>query len=128
MYDTFDSTVTIFNKRYDRESGADVWTRTVIHGVSWYGKQAAGVGDKGLNAASLYTVRIPVEAMPEGYLTPDEFNASTGRANAWTAQSEDIVVRGEVAEKQNHTECFTVLAVRDNRRGPYGQHLRIEGA
>lgn len=136
MYDTFDSTITIFNKRYDREAGRDVWKRTVIHGASWYGKQAASVGDNGLNSASLYTVRIPIESMPEGYMTPDEFNATEGPASGWTAQTEDIVVKGEVltdiaAPKdvtQKHAECFTVLAVRDNRRGPFGQHLRIEGA
>lgn len=136
MYDTFDTTITIFCKKYSQAAKRDLWKRIVVHGASWYGKQAANVSDKGLNAASLYTVRIPAEAMPAGYLTPDEFNGAEGLASGWTVQSEDLVVKGEVPQNisaakdvtQKYAECFTVLAVRDNRRGPFGQHLKIEGA
>lgn len=136
MYDTFDATVTIFNKRWDKELDRDVWTRTVVRGASWHGKRAASVSDNGLQAASLYTVRIPARAMPKGYLHPDVFNAAQEAPDGWTVQSGDIVVKGEVTQDiqaakdiTKKIECFTVLAIRDNRRGPSAlRHLRIEGA
>ncbi len=136
MFDTFDSIITIFCRKYCPAAGRDAWKRTVVHGASWHGAGKASTGDKGLNSASLFTVRIPTKAMPPGYLTPDEFNGSDALANGWTVQTEDIVVKGEVPDDimqakdvtQKYAECFTVLAVRDNRRGPFGQHLKVEGA
>lgn len=108
-------TVTVYHKTYDPETRLDRWTASSYGNASWYGKQAASVGDNGLNTADEYTVRI---------LTPEEITADVG----------DIVVRGAIGREitgpsqLTNWEHFTVTAVRDNRRGrPTLRHWRIEG-
>ncbi len=110
-----DETVTVYHKTYNRETRLDQWTPTAYQGASWYGKQAASVGDSGLNTADEYTVRI---------FTGDEISASVG----------DVLVRGEVVREitgpaqLEGTERFVITAVRDNRRGlPSLYHWRVEG-
>lgn len=109
--------ITIYHKSYDPTTRLDKWEPTQYQGVNWYGEQAATVGSNGLNAADTYVVRIPTDNMVE-------------------ATKGDIVVKGLVsnaitgpAQLVKKYECFTVLAVRDNRRGsPNMHHWKIEGA
>lgn len=108
-------TVTFYHKNYDPETRMDKWKVHHYEKASWYGKQAASVGDSGLNTADEYTVRI---------FTPGEITTDVG----------DIVVRGAIDQEitgpsqLKDLEHFTVTAVRDNRRGlPTLFHWRIEG-
>ena len=50
--------ITLYHKEYDPTKRIDVWTHAQYEGVSWHGRQAATVGDNGLNTADAYTVRI----------------------------------------------------------------------
>ena len=107
--------ITLYHKEYDPATRLDVWKRTQYKAVSWYGRQAATVGDSGLNTADAYTVRIYTGAVA-------------------TVSIGDIVVRGlfdiadpKKAQKQAQA-AFVVTSVSDNRRGsPRMQHWRIEG-
>ena len=76
---------------------------------------AVNVDSNGLNAANVYTIRIP---------TLDSIAAANG----------DIVVKGLVQDDiTSPTQLkkyitFVITVVRDNRRGsPIMQHWRIEG-
>lgn len=60
-------TVTVYNKKWDAEKGADVYQGTVIKGVSFFGKTATAVSTDGLTAACEAKMRIPKEAIPEGF-------------------------------------------------------------
>jgi len=111
-----DRTVTLYHRQYDPASREDVWQRTVYTGASWYGAQAAGSGNGGLQSDDAYTVRIATDA---------EIEAAPG----------DLVVLGEVTDtggadlaRKYHGRCFAVALVRDNRRGNRRLwHWRLEG-
>lgn len=108
---------TIYHKTYDPITRLDRWERTQYRGVNWYAKQAATVGENGLMAADMLTVRIPVT-------TSSSAPAAVG----------DIIVHGLLdtditqPKELNANEHYTITAVRDNRRGSlFSQHWRIEG-
>lgn len=130
---TFDASITVYYRLYDKTTRSDVWHRKTIHGVSWYGGQTVTVGDRGLNAVDTYTVRIPRSALPAGYATPSEYARAENAKDLWTVQTGDIVAfgdRDDDIQKAGDVNgpAFTVTGVFDNRRGVTKlQHIRIEG-
>ncbi|WP_099205877.1 DUF6751 family protein [Scatolibacter rhodanostii] len=128
--------ITIYNKYYDRTTRKDIWLKTHIHGVSWYGGQKVTVADKGLLSADSYTVRIPLESAPQGksFVLSDEFAKldETGLNSHWTLQNGDVICQGERTEDIPLTKealsCgrFVVTGWSDNRRGGL-QHWKVEG-
>ena len=114
--------ITVFNARVDPDAGGNVWTPTVITGVSWYMTDASTVDTSkgGLVAANKVIVRIPEEVAPAG------FGLKAG----------DIIVKGDASGtadptpanlKKAYSDCVTVLGVTDNRRAPKAPHWRITG-
>lgn len=128
MYDT---DVTIYNYRYDSVTKTESWKRTQIEGVSWYGGQKISVGDKGLNSADAYVIRIPLNKTG-GFLLPEKYDALD---NHWTLQAGDIIVKGlldqEITKKvelSSVSQKFVVTGFSDNRRGiPLLQHIKVDG-
>lgn len=133
----FDKTVTIYNKRYDNEAKITTWPKTIIHGASWAGCQRVTATADGLKSNDGYSVRIPVQAVPEGFLKRDVYAVLSDPTGHWTAQNGDVVVLGEGPDvvsgiteiTKRFTDCFTVTAVHtDNMsRALLLQHLRLEG-
>lgn len=108
-----DKTITVV--RYAEE----VYTCTVIQGVSWFEKLQTAIQDKGLVSANTFTVRIPAGQRLEGFLP----------------QTTDKVVLGEVTTPITKPgdlaayHYFTVEGVGDNRRGPgHRPHVVVTGA
>ena len=97
-------TITVFNARVDPEAGANVWTPTVITGVSWYMTDASTVdtGKGGLVAANKATIRIPLDAGTSGkaYADPVSYKASDPERR-WTLQNGDIIVKGDARRLAN---------------------------
>lgn len=129
-------TITVFNAKLDTALDRDVYTGTVIRGVSWFCEVATSV-DSGLKAANKITIRVPDDANFSGkrYVTPKEY-ATSDAADTFTIQAGDIIVRGEVAEenpkpselKKSYTDFTTVLGVTDNRRVARARHWKVVGA
>lgn len=129
--------ITVFNRWYNKETRLDEWHRTQIPGVSWYGGQAVTVGDKGLQSADLYKVRIPLSSAPEGktFLRPEEYAAKTKAdlSGFWTLQNGDCISHGlldsDITQPKELTgEHFLITGWGDNRRGtPAVQHWKAEG-
>lgn len=129
-------TVTIFNARLNSDIGYEEYYPTVLNGVSWYSTVAANVDSGGLNAASVYTIRIPadVDAGGKAYADPMEY-ADGDAAELWTINQGDVIVKGAVTETgltpvqlmQRFGDVVTVLAVTDNRRAPNAPHWRVTG-
>ena len=55
-------TITVFNRRLDPDTGYEIYTPTVIRGVSWYSHVDSAVTSDGLKAANKITIRIPIDA------------------------------------------------------------------
>lgn len=106
-----DKTVTVV--RY----AGEVYTCTVIRGVSWHEKLQVAVQDKGLAAANTFTVRIPADRLPRDYMP----------------RTEDKVVLGQVQDVARPSDLrayhyFTVKSVGDNRRKPSRRpHVVVSG-
>ncbi|MDL2318073.1 hypothetical protein LJC74_03130 [Eubacteriales bacterium OttesenSCG-928-A19] len=130
----FDKTITLYNKRYDPATKKTTWPKVIISGVSWSGHQRVSIGD-GLTAYDGYSVRVPLAAMPEGFLGRSEYVALPDATGHWTAQNGDVVVLGEGPDAaggiteitKQFTECFTVIAVHTANMHRLLPHLRLEG-
>lgn len=61
-----DKTVTVYQKTWDAEAGADTYKGTVIPNVSFFSRISTTVSTDGLVAASEGTLRIPVAVCPDG--------------------------------------------------------------
>lgn len=117
MYTTFDTDITIYTYRYNNDSKTDEWARHQYKNCSWYGGQKATVGDRGLNTADAYTVRIPAAEY-------DDAEINNG----------DIVIKGMHSEEtpdaidDKTVPRFVITSVNDNRRGIASvRHIRIDG-
>ena len=130
--------ITVFNARVDPDAGGNVWTPTVITGVSWYMTDASTVDASkgGLVAASKVIARIPAEAAPEGFGLKAGDIIVKGDASATGATSSGADAppspQGEgwtpaKLKKAWGADCMTVLAVTDNRRAPQAPHWRVTG-
>ena len=131
-----DDTITLFNVKYDSDSGLDGYNATVITGVSWFCETVSSV-DKGLNAANKFTIRIPETADFNGrdYVSPQDYAASEDVSGLFTISNGDIIVHGSVAVPNarpavlhKQYEAFTVLGVTDNRRARNAPHWKVVGA
>ncbi|MEG0305529.1 MAG: DUF6751 family protein [Oscillospiraceae bacterium] len=107
--------ITIYHKTYNHETRLDEWTRTPIFFANWHGKQAVNVSDKGLDTASIFSVRIP---------TTSAINIANGDIVARGILSEDISSPSQILSK--YPQSFVATAVSDARRGGL-PHFRIEG-
>lgn len=61
-----DKTITVYHKQWDPEQGVDVYKGVKIPNVSFFARISTNVTTDGLVAASEGTLRIPVEAYPDG--------------------------------------------------------------
>ena len=131
-----DDTITLFNVKYDSDSGLDGYNATVITGVSWFCETVSSV-DKGLNAANKFTIRIPETANFGGrtYAAPAEYASAEDASGLFTLHNGDIIVHGAVTETaprpaalHKKYEAFTVLGVTDNRRARNAPHWKVVGA
>ena len=130
-------TITVFNARVDQDVGGNVWTPTVIAGVSWFMTDASTVDASrgGLVAANKAVIRIPegADAGGKAYADPVSYRNAESVSRLWTLQQGDVIVKGSVSEgtwtpaalKKAYAECVTVLGVTDNRRAPKGAHWRV---
>ena len=132
-----DEIITVFNARYDEETGYDIYVPTVIIGASWYCEIESAVDSTGLKAANKFTIRIPADAYfsDKEYVTPAAY-AAADPDTAFTLRSGDIIIRGRETDdtmtpttlKAKYGEIVTVLGVTDNRRAPNAKHWKVVGA
>lgn len=110
-------TITVLSRSTDPDTGLDIWTPAVIHGVSWHGRNTAKATGKGLTPTDAYTVRIPLE-----------------NAGSTVPENGDIIVRAELTQSLTpaevqaaYTDVFTVTGVTDNTRRPRAPHYKVVG-
>ncbi len=130
--------ITVFNALFDSAADRDIYTATVISGVSWYDEIASTVESSGLKAADKYTIRIPTDANFHGktYVDPVTYATGGDPSLMFTLKSGDIIVRGDASSVTNpipavlqksYAEVATVLGVTDDRRAPNAPHWKVVG-
>ncbi|MFV0351426.1 MAG: DUF6751 family protein [Oscillospiraceae bacterium] len=130
----FDGVITVYNTKYNPETGFDDYHHTVVKKVSWHSQNKVITAGSGLVYAEIFKVRVPefaecgkVFVLPENYTDP---------ATQYTFAAGDVVIKGEFAAATNGTaiaaisrdnsQAFTVLAYHDNRRIGL-KHIYVEG-
>ena len=106
-----DKTLTLV--QHIKEKNGDTYVCTPIPGCSWYSKLKVELQGKGLEAARITRIRIPV--------LPPDITLHTG----------DFLVNGVVAEvsrpaELSDTEYITILDIGDNQRGRF-PHWAVVG-
>lgn len=96
-----------------RYADTETMSRHHIEDVSVFGTAAVNVGDQGLNAADVYTIRIPQER------------------GTFPIKEDDLIVLGEAketglrrSELENKYQTVTVVSVTDNT-GKRGGHYKV---
>lgn len=124
-------TVTLYNKY--TENRQERWQRTVIEGVSWFGKERVSVSAEGSSSADTVVVRIP-ESSLTAYAPPSLWLADR---EGWTLRNGDVLVKGaldiEVAPEESISKVLaaseqtvTIGSIGDNRQGSLS-HIRVSG-
>lgn len=118
----------------------DLFLPTVLGPVNWYAHQKQTVTDGGMRSANVIQARIPVSSPGRPYLPEVDWRAlpAEKRADFWTIQAGDLIVRGEVTDPVQSTaqikdaygpDAVVITGYADNRRGSaVMQHWRIDGA
>lgn len=132
-----DDTITVYNAKYDKSADADVYHRTIINGVRWFGTVKSTVDSSGLKAANQVTVRIPTEADTQGkaYADPAAYASAADVLDLFTLNEGDVIVRGVGANglrpsaiRKVYPETMTILAVTDSSQAPNAPHRKVVGA
>ncbi len=136
-----DSTITIFNRRRNDED-TEVLMPTVIQNCTWYFRHIVS-GSEMMDNADEYSVRIPIDAIPQNgrtYVNAHDYAEMSDEQAAahWTIQKNDLVARGEFSEvvqqqsviTQSTDDCFIVSTFGDNtwRGSRRVKHWRVGGS
>lgn len=108
-----DKTVTVYHKEWNEESGADVYRRTVISGVSFFSRISTTVSTDGLTAACEGILRVPAEAYSDG------LTLQNGDLLCEGALQQDVRMPSELNGLCPYV--FTIVGVTHNHggRGPH---------
>lgn len=123
--------VTLYNKYI--ENRQERWQRTVIDGVSWFGKERVSVSAECSSSVDTVIVRIPESSLTK-YATPSLWLVDR---KGWTLRSGDLLVKGvldvEVLPGESISkvlraaeQTITIGSFGDNRRGSL-PHIRVSG-
>ena len=132
-----DKTLTVFNAQHDITTDSEVYTGTVISGVSWFETLKSNVGSSGLESAKVLTVRIPVTANFSGKSFADFIAYKTSDPSKFfTLRAGDIIVKGAVQTsglrpadlKNAYSDMFTIVSVTDDTEAPNAPHWKVVGA
>lgn len=127
--------ITVFNAGLDETTGYDVYTPTVIRGVSWYCEIASAVDSSGLKAADRFIIRIPVDADFSGkaYVKPVAY-AGGDPNSVFTLGQGDVIVHAEETAsmtpaqlQEKYGEIVTILGVTDSTKRPHAKHWKVVG-
>lgn len=123
--------ITLYNRRYDKDTRLDNWNKTVIEGVHFYADTKVAIADKGLQSADVFKIRIPIDAQCiKTYIPASEYKMLDDISGYWTLQNDDYVIKGisdkEIEKQSELINAIKITSFADNRFG--GQpHWRIGG-
>lgn len=130
------TSLTIYNRRKNKETGFYQYVKHFIPAVHWYTDQKTEIAEKGIRSADIYKIRIPEEQLDD-YISPEEYHRIKDNEleEKWTVENQDLFVKGECAEdissaadlEKLHKTYGSVNSWSDNRFGGT-PHIRIGGS
>ena len=130
--------LTIYNKVYDRDTGASRYYRTVLKGVNWQDTTAVQPTDKGIVSADVAEIYIPFAVETEKqFRKPKNFVQETEKSVFFTVEAGGLAIRGIVETelesakdeerlKNVHDDVRVIAVVETNDNGnPEMQHWKV---
>ena len=119
------TSMTIYNKKYDKRQRLDTYKRTVIDKVFWDESKAYNRLQSGLENSDEVNIFIPFDAITDKeYIDPIEYKKLDNTEGYFTLSVGDRVVRGSIdleinkpTDLDEHYEAFTITSVDDKRFG-----------
>ncbi|RGH20324.1 DUF6751 family protein [Anaerostipes sp. AF04-45] len=130
--------ITLYNKVYDRDAGANRYYRTVLKGVNWQDTTAVQPTDKGIVSADVAEIYIPFAVETEKQFRKlKNFVQEPEKTGFFTVEAGDLVVQGIVGDeltsakdeermKNTYDDVRTIAVVETNDNGsPEMQHWKV---
>ncbi len=102
----FNKTITLFNKRFDKETRTDKYKKTVLNGVHVEINHSSNLKDKQMAASDGIFVSIPFS---DGYAKPKEYQSLENVENRWTLQESDLIYYGIYEDEIENTKDLKAL-------------------
>lgn len=122
----FMQSVTIYNKTFDKTTGEEVFTRTVLKGVELQATHYQSSNTVGYDNNNRTLCLVPLTATSKDYLDPFLFAREADKTGFYTIAGGDLLVPGEILIeiedldefRSSISPVFTVIGVEDFRGGP----------
>ncbi len=128
----FNDTVTVYNKYKD--GAVEKCQRTVLKSVFWNSIKGAVMRKTGVTSADSLQLIIPCNIRTNrAYKPPKEWARLEDKAEYWTLQSGDIVVKGDMqyevikssSELKEFDDCLTISSVDHKSFGGSMAHWEV---
>lgn len=125
--------ITLYNRRYSKDTRSDVWCRTVLHNVWIYTDNKIQLSDSGVKTADVFKIRIPAHVSTNKEYVSEDAWQTVDADECWTLQQDDCFCIGEGPEisapsdlEKLRARSGRIFSWSDNRFGSQ-PHWRIEG-
>lgn len=134
--------MTLFNRYFDKDSEDYRYSVTHLRGVNWQDSQGISISKEGVTSVDNTRIFIPLNVDSSGkeYLKPKAFRRMKNKAQNYTLDNEDVVVKGIInfdinnadtgglsALQRDYDDVMLITRVADNRHGSEGvQHFELE--
>lgn len=129
------TSLTIYNSKFDASSNTHVWTKTIIEKANWYESLGSSRDSGGTDLNKTIKVRIPDNGSNgDGYVDESQYESMNDVSGVWTLKNDDFLVKGvcdlvisspkDLFASGVHT-C-RINSWSDNRRGK-SPHWRVGG-
>lgn len=136
---TWDKTITLYNRKVDKNAQIITWQRTLLEGCSVTNQTSRQQEGNDVYYADSFLVRIPAS---NKFIPSHEWQQLANTTERFTLSPGDLVFIGNMIIEIDETEsgkrvndhlneykpdCFTVKLVKNNAEAPFLRHYRIEG-
>lgn len=114
----FTKTVTIYNQESSGDVlDADVWHKTVLHGVRVLNKHSHHLTTGGVEVSDAVQLHIMTDNLTKPYLEPAEWTASADKDASWTIQpGKDFFVEGDTStEDERASDFYEIMRAKYSR-------------
>lgn len=124
------SSLTIYNKKYDPESRMDTWHKTYIPKCHWKVDNKVVQDNNGLRNQDMFKIRIPGE-YGASYISAETYKDTEDVSGVWTIQKDDYVIQGKGPDITKASDLpdrsCKITSWSDNRANTTIPHFRIGG-
>lgn len=124
------SGITIYNKKYSKETRMDTWHKTYIPECHFKVDNKVVQSDSGLKNQDMFKIRIP-GSYGANYVDSWTYHGMDDITGVWTIQKDDYLTNGEGPDIETPSDLpdrsCRITSWSDNRKNTTIPHFRIGG-